>query len=625
MRCFAALLSFLRVAAVFGVLSPLAFPPASRAQSGWSITDPAIINSNACEDFGGDGSSSIATDRAGNWVVAWVSTDWLHETVDTDRDIFVSHSSDGGHTWAALQVLNSDAFSDGHTSDTYVDLATDRLGTWIAVWEDNLSAGPEIRVARSVDTGATWTPEQSLPFDHDRFFDCESPRVATDGKGTWIATYAAEDFRDGVGGDYDILISRSIDDGVTWLWSKPLNPDTDSNDSLEEIPVIATDRRFTWIIAWVSEDTIGGTLGEDPDILAMRTTDGGWTWDGPFPLNTTASSDNSWDSCPHLATDGAQTWIAVWGSTLNDLGEDIGDDLDILMSRSTNKGATWSAPAILNANAASDSAQDYPSDIGVDDWGNWVVTWQSVVTPPGTPGDIPGALVALSSDGGLTWTYPVPLDTTATSDAGAVSPSIETDGTGNWIATFGSRLTPCEVPNDDSDILYTRFMAPDCNSNWILDDQELDTDHDSVIDDCDNCPELWNGLQEDTDTDGIGDRCDVCEGFDDSIDTDFDTVPDGCDKCQGFDDRADQDEDGVPDACDNCPTDSNFNQDDTDLDELGDACDNCPTTENPLQSDFDNDGVGDKCDTEIPAVSEWGAVILMLALLICAKTVSFRP
>ena len=46
--------------------------------------------------------------------------------------------------------------------------------------------------------------------------------------------------------------------------------------------------------------------------------------------------------------------VAVWTS-VDDLGGTIGTDIDILVSRSTNNGASWTAPAPLNTNAASDS------------------------------------------------------------------------------------------------------------------------------------------------------------------------------------------------------------------------------------------------------------------------------
>ena len=46
---------------------------------------------------------------------------------------------------------------------------------------------------------------------------------------------------------------------------------------------------------------------------------------------------------PQVTTDGAGNWVAVWDS-YDTLGGTIGTDYDILVSRSTNNGATWTAP-----------------------------------------------------------------------------------------------------------------------------------------------------------------------------------------------------------------------------------------------------------------------------------------
>jgi len=60
-----------------------------------------------------------------------------------------------------------------------------------------------------------------------------------------------------------------------------------------------------------------------------------------------------------------------------------------------------------------------------------------------------------------------------------------------------------------------------------------------------------------------------------------------------------------------------------DIDPFPDAYDNCPDDPNPDQADSDGDGIGDVCDVEIPTVSEWG-VVAMLLLVVAAGTIVFR-
>ena len=48
--------------------------------------------------------------------------------------------------------------------------------------------------------------------------------------------------------------------------------------------------------------------------------------------------------------------MAVWQSD-DSLGGTIGTDNDIFVARSSDAGATWTAPAALNTNAATDSGR----------------------------------------------------------------------------------------------------------------------------------------------------------------------------------------------------------------------------------------------------------------------------
>jgi hypothetical protein len=94
-----------------------------------------------------------------------------------------------------------------------------------------------------------------------------------------------------------------------------------------------------------------------------------------------------------------------------------------------------------------------------------------------------------------------------------------------------------------------------------------DADCDGLPDAQDNCPDLYNPLQENADGDALGDLCDD-----------------------------DSDNDKVGNASDNCPALANPTQENQDQDKLGDACDNCALMDNLDQIDTDGDGKGDACD-----------------------------
>jgi Neuraminidase (sialidase) len=155
--------------------------------------------------------------------------------------------------------------------------------------------------------------------------------------------------------DHDILVARSTDDGATWTDPAALNSNAATDSAFDAVPQVATDGAGNWVAVWESEDSLAGTIGNDPDILVSRSTDAGATWTAAEPLNTNAATDSGRDGLPQVTTNGSLpvTWVAVWHST-DSFGDTIGEDADILVAFSTNDGVTWTDPVALNTNAASD-------------------------------------------------------------------------------------------------------------------------------------------------------------------------------------------------------------------------------------------------------------------------------
>jgi len=130
--------------------------------------------------------------------------------------------------------------------------------------------------------------------------------------------------------------------------------------------------------------------------------------------------------------------------------------------------------------------------------------------------------------------------------------------------------------NQSSGNIDCHCVINSCNAN--------DIDGDGVVNWEDNCPDIYNPLQEDIDNDGIGDVCDY--------DLDNDGVNDDIDNCVDIpnSDQTDNDGDGMGDVCD----------DDDDNDGILDIDDNCPFISNFDQLDEDSDGIGDVCDLVEP-------------------------
>ena len=293
------------------------------------------LNTNAATDTGEDDLPQLATDGAGRWVAVWESTDSLEGAIGTDTDILVALSSDNGMSWSAPSALNTNAASDSG--------------------------------------------------------DDRDPQVVVVGPGDWLALWRSDDSLGGaIGTDSDLLISRSTDNGVSWSPPTPLSPTAATNSGRAVAPRVRTDGAGNWVAVWYSSDSLGGTIGGDSDIFVSRSVDDGTTWSAPVFLNTNAPTDLGSDTWPRLSTDAAGNWIAIWQSR-DSLGDTIGIDEDILVARSTDNGSSWSPPAVVNSNAATDSIADLRPQVSTDGMGNWVAVWAAqdfIGTPRGNDSDV---------------------------------------------------------------------------------------------------------------------------------------------------------------------------------------------------------------------------------------------
>lgn len=318
---------------------------------------------------------------------------------------------------AAAQTFSAPAFVNGYgpvddgvisvaSSDDFPDTAAAGTTT-ICAWDaTRLPGAPannlnEIGLSRSTDGGATWSPAFGIgdaPNGHDRL-----PNLASDGNGNWLLAWNSnQDLAGTAGPDDDIYFARSSNDGVTWSAPAHLNTDA-SSDSVQDVNVvIAGSAAGTWVAVW-------RRTNPDADVQIARSIDGGITWSPSTALNSWAAGDTAFDDVTGLATDGAGNWIAAWRSNHPLAGG--GPDYDIWYVRSTDDAASWSAPALLDTGAPTDTLLDFAVQVATDAAGVWVALWSSEES-----GGNRRIVATRSLDAGMTWSSPFQIAPTASFD-----------------------------------------------------------------------------------------------------------------------------------------------------------------------------------------------------------------
>lgn len=509
---------FIRYAA-FAVVA-WGFPASlATAQPMGTFAPPAILNTNATMDAADDEAPVVTSDGRGTFVAVWSTR--KNNGGPLEDDLYFARSEDGGATWSDPAILNSNAADDDGATDASADLATDGVGNWIVVWSSQADLGGtieddfDILYAVSGDNGRSWSDPAALNSTaaNDTGGDGE-PTIATDGVGRWVVAWTSFDtLGNSIGGDADILVSYSDDDGEAWSNAQPLNAyaatDNPAMDG-DQAPFLTTDGAGLWLAIWSSGYDLGDTIGNDRDIVLSRSTDGGKTWSAAVPLNTTAADDGNDDDYPaRAATDGRGHWVAVWQSS-HDLGGAIGDDLDILYATSDDNGETWSDPNPLHVSAATDVVHELDPEVKCDGNGLWVAFWRTGFDEgapmPGPFGSDMDVMYAVSADDGASWSVEMPVDPNAAIDNFIDRfACLATDTLGNWVAIWDAVDLMNADLGDDRDLRFVRFALPDANGNGMGDAQELS---DGLADDCDE-----DGLPDDASADcnknGILDACDL--------------------------------------------------------------------------------------------------------------------
>ncbi|HKZ48553.1 MAG TPA: exo-alpha-sialidase [Thermoplasmata archaeon] len=295
-------------------------------------------------------------EAGGRLVVAWADD----RATGADFDVFATSSLDYGATWGD-GVPDNDARVNDDEVGNGIDQAPnpDRtalapLGTGVlAAWLDQREGDDDVMVSWS-SNGVVWG--DGYRNDND---------VVAAGWGTWngvdggqqsepqLVDYGSmlysvwTDSRDDVNaaGDNNIYFSNSSDAGTTWgdgvLNNNDLRVDDGTGGANANSPDMAIDP-FGRIFVIYNDDRNGNW-----DVFLTWSDDGGQTWgDGDINANDVRVDDGPGGTGqfePAIAVDESGVAYAVWEDARTG-----GNGIDIRLSRSLDRGQTWSASVRVN-------------------------------------------------------------------------------------------------------------------------------------------------------------------------------------------------------------------------------------------------------------------------------------
>ncbi len=206
-----------------------------------------------------------------------------------------------------------------------------------------------IMFTRSPDGGASWLAPAVL-INNTSPNAAMMPAIDRLDDGSLIVAWAEMKFSPY---NYEIRFSRSTDGGLTWSPSVVVHPIDDTED-YHRPDILAASSRIL-VSYWKAESYPNGLP------MVVFSDDEGANWSEPVTMTTTLGRyDGAPPQLAHNPVDGEV------GLVVMDTG------VEVLFHRSTDLGATWSAPVAVN-DAVAVTSRNYP-DL---DWGGgaWHVVW----------------------------------------------------------------------------------------------------------------------------------------------------------------------------------------------------------------------------------------------------------
>ncbi|MGA9640749.1 MAG: exo-alpha-sialidase [Terriglobales bacterium] len=286
-------------------------------------------------------------------------------------------SADNGKTWQRPHVM----FASG-SGQFDAQIAVDPVDrrTVYAAWLENKKR--EVMLAKSVDSGATWSFTIAARSDEE----LDKPALAVRGQNVYLAFNHEE----------QVWVTASQDGGRSFT---PARVNADNRPGWSLLGSATVDPAGNAYLAWASYSKAGGARGS-VNLFVSKSSDAGKTWSSKSLDVSPAAPGCQEEECGEaylgaqiaLASDSDGTLYALWSAGHASLGPQ-----QIYFSSSTNGGENW-LPRIAVSSASADTEDAFPA-IVAGNAGDVRIAWMDSRNTPYW-----NTYYRSSSNGGATWT-----------------------------------------------------------------------------------------------------------------------------------------------------------------------------------------------------------------------------
>ena len=295
----------------------------------------------------------------GNLIGVWQQDRW---STGSARGIVAGVSLDGGVSWQQ-QAMPFSRCAGGtpanggdyaRVSDPWVTIAPDGIAYQNALASTGGTFQPgsanALLVSRSTDSGRTWSNPVALITDSQAFFNDKNSITADPTDARFV--YATWDRLPQTGDSGPAYFARSADRGVTWETARPIYDAGPSGQTINNQIVVLPEGT---LVDFFTQFDTAPNRSVTSSINVVRSLDKGSTWSQRIKIADVTSVGTRDPEAGTRVREGTNLCsIAVSPQgVLNAVWQDAratdGVRDNILLSRSTDGGLTWSVPARINA------------------------------------------------------------------------------------------------------------------------------------------------------------------------------------------------------------------------------------------------------------------------------------